>query len=130
METIVPPQRAAQTWKPTVAGILDIVVGAGSLIGVLFMMVGIMVLSSSAAFLGVTESDFAPLTLGAVIAIMVVTAVFVAAIGVLSLVGGIFATQRRKWGLALAGSIAAAIGSTVFGVLAIIFLAMSKDEFV
>ena len=130
MQTTLPPKPAASTWKPTVAGILDIIVGVGDLIGVLFMIGAILLLGSSAEFLGMTEADFAPLTIGALMGILVVTTAFMAVIGILALMGGIYATQRKKWGLALAGSIAAALGSTLIGVLAIIFLAMGKDEFV
>jgi len=47
----------------------------------------------------------------------------------LPLIGGIYAVQRRKWGLALAGSIAAIFGSTPLGIAAAIFTALAKDEF-
>ena len=51
------------------------------------------------------------------------------AIGVLAIVGGIFAIQRRKWGLALAGSIGASLVPILIGILAVILLIISKDEF-
>jgi len=45
-------------------------------------------------------------------------------------VGGIYALQRKIWGLALAGSIAAFFSpSWVLGVAAIVFTALSKNEF-
>jgi len=53
----------------------------------------------------------------------------------LALVGGIFALQRRRWGWALAGSIAAVFASIPIlrflpvGIVAIIFTAIAKDEF-
>jgi hypothetical protein len=50
--------------------------------------------------------------------------------GVVSILGGISALQRRRWGLALAGGICALVPmQTLLGVLAIVFLAISKEEF-
>ena len=44
---------------------------------------------------------------------------------------GTFALRRRTWGLALAGAICALFPPHValLGILAIIFVALSKDEF-
>jgi uncharacterized membrane protein YozB (DUF420 family) len=112
-----------KTWKPTVAGILDIVVGSGGIILVVLLIVGIMITGGAFDIPGIEAiPDFVPwlLTLIAVIA---------AAFNALILIGGIYAIQRKKWGLALASSIAAFIVSNVIGVCAIIFTALSKDEF-
>ena len=103
-----------KTWKPTVAGVLEIVVGALSLLGFLGILIAFPFIPSSANI---------------TIMIMSIAAVYTAVLGALSLISGIFAIQRKKWGLALAGSIAAIFLSFVVGILAIIFTAMSKDEF-
>jgi hypothetical protein len=124
---IAPPARP--TWMPTVAGILDIVVGVLSLIGALFLGVGIIFLSSAAGWAGFTEADFAPMTIGAVVGIIGVVTAYLVAIGVLAVVGGIYALQRKRFGLALAGSIAAIFCSTIVGGVATVFLAMGKKEF-
>jgi hypothetical protein len=50
-------------------------------------------------------------------------------IGVLAIVGGIYALKKRIWGLALAGSIGAVIAFFPCGIPAIIFVAMGKPEF-
>jgi len=50
-------------------------------------------------------------------------------IGFLSIIGGIYATQRQQWSWALAGSIAAALASNVLGIIALILVAVSRDEF-
>jgi uncharacterized membrane protein HdeD (DUF308 family) len=55
--------------------------------------------------------------------------IFLLAAGILAIVGGIYALKRKKWKLALAGSIAAFFGSSPLGVAAIIFTALSKNEF-
>lgn len=51
-------------------------------------------------------------------------------LGVLAVVGGIHALQRKKWGWALTGSIAALLPICVLvGIAAIILTAQSKNEF-
>ena len=57
------------------------------------------------------------------------SAIFLAIVGILPLLGGIYALQRRKWGLGLAGSIAAIFGSTPLGIAATVLMALAKDEF-
>jgi hypothetical protein len=51
------------------------------------------------------------------------------AVGVLAVVGGIFAMQRRRWGWALVGSMAAAVIFHVLGIASIVLVAVSKNEF-
>ncbi len=58
-----------------------------------------------------------------------IAAVFLLIVGILPIIGGIYALQRKKWGLALAGSIVAILGSSILGILATIFMVMAKDEF-
>lgn len=91
---------AAQTWKPTVAGTLNISAGAIGLI------VGAVLITIS------------PLFMVGLLAIM---------IGIVALVGGLCALKRRAWGLALAGSICSVF--CWLGIPAIIFIALSKQEF-
>jgi hypothetical protein len=59
-------------------------------------------------------------------------------LGLIAIVGGIFGIRRRVWGLALAGAICALfpshpygrlIWSPALGILAIVFVALSKGEF-
>ena len=51
--------------------------------------------------------------------------------GAIAIVGGIYATKRRVWGLALAGAIHALLVHPPFilGILAIVFISMGKEEF-
>ena len=103
-----------RTWKPTTAGILSIVAGAIGLIA------GIVV-----AGLGETVGALTGFWgLGAIGAPLIV-------IGIVAIVGGVFALRRRIWGLALAGAICALFPPPVaiLGILAIIFVAMGKREF-
>ena len=59
-------------------------------------------------------------------------------LGLIAIVGGIFAIRRRAWGLALAGAICAIvpphpwgflIWTPILGILAVVFVVSSKSEF-
>ena len=111
----VSPGPVQKTWMPTTAGILSIVAGAFNLIA------GIVVASLS-EWIGTLAGFWG---FGAIGAPLIV-------IGIVAIVGGIFALRRNIWGLALAGAICALFPPPVIvlGILAIIFLALSKREFV
>ena len=120
-----------KTWKPTVAGILDIVGGSLSILGSVGIIIGIMFFVPVSRSVGPgpvpdMERWMIP---GILETILVLAAVHLLIVGILPIIGGIFALQRRKWGLALAGSIATIFGSTLFGILATVFTSISKDEF-
>jgi hypothetical protein len=71
-----------------------------------------------------------PRDMTAVMAIVyLVMAVFSAALAALSIVGGIFALRRKRWGLAVAGAIAGIFTFFPTGVAAVVLLAMGKAEF-
>jgi hypothetical protein len=117
-----------KTWKPTTAGILNIVAGVSSLLGLIAIIIAI-VAAASGPYLWEYFPGYGPAELGIALTVLIIIAVVLAVIGLLPLIGGIYALQRKKWGLALAGSIAAVVGTFILGVLAIVFLALSKDEF-
>ncbi len=100
-----------KTWRPTVAGAIDVICG----IAILFF--GICLLSCC-WMLGVIP----------------------AFVGMVTVVGGIYAARRRIWWLALAGSIAASLPLWALGILfllpfwflgilSLILIALSKGEF-
>ena len=115
-----------KTWKPTVAGILSIIVGfVGLIAGIVAIIVtGLYPWSMWGYSL---ELEIAPLV-GAGVAITII-------LGIVTIVGGAFAIRRRIWGLALAGAICAFLSpplapiGAVLGVLAIIFVVLGKREF-
>ena len=115
-----------KTWKPTVSGILNVITGSLMLIGSILLIIGYLCFTSGITVIPGIEAYPAAWIAPTVIIIL---AVYTFVIGVLSLIGGIYALQRRKWGLALTGSIAAIFGSQLFGILATIFTAMSRNEF-
>ena len=112
-----------KTWRPTTAGILDVVSGVFALIWFMMLIIAIIVTSGAAYFPG---KEAIP---GFVSGILWSIAIPSLIIGILALIGGIYALQRRKWGLALAGSIATTVFWFFVGIPAIVFTAQAKNEF-
>jgi len=131
-----------KTWKPTTAGILTIIEGsmriafgigvivAGRWVGALGGLDWSSWIEEWSRVYGPGTADIQSMLtriLGvsstALIAIGIVLLVF----GIIALSGGISAIKRKRWRLALAGSILSLPG--ILGVLAIIFVSMGKKEF-
>jgi len=106
-----------KTWKPTAAGILDIISGILGFIVVIGMFIAIDFVYSETGVPGFVEGLYLGLSFLTII------------LAILAAIGGAYALQRRKWGWALTGSICALIPTFVLGVAAIILVALSKDEF-
>ena len=81
---------------PIVAGSLAIASAGFKLLVVLGLMIASTVAIIPASIVGVSP-----------LVILLIIIIPLAILPVLALVGGIYAIQRKKWGLALAGSIAA-----------------------
>ncbi len=107
-----------KTAMPTVVGVFNIIVGGLCLLG--FMGVAI-----AAAVLAPFAHDF--WFLGAAGATLLTIPFLL--IGILAIIGGVFALQRRNWGWVLTGSIASTLVSHLFGIAAIVLTALSKNEF-
>jgi hypothetical protein len=120
-----------KTWKPIAAGILDIIGGGLRILGSIAVLIGIMffIPVATSVGLGPVPGVAQGLIPGVLNTILIIAIVFLLIVGILPIIGGIYALQRKKWGLALAGSIVAIFGSSIMGILATIFIAMSKDEF-
>jgi hypothetical protein len=103
---------------PLIAGILAIV--AGSL--KLFALFGLIIFSFFV---------MAPPSIRGIVSLELIWVAFVPVLILiaLSIGGGIFAIQRKLFGLALTGAIAALLPFSLFGLASIILLAISKDEF-
>jgi len=117
------------TWKPIVAGILNIIVGVFNLIGMFLIIIVIVAIGSGilalSAFINIIPMWLSGMLQGVLIIIAVLLGVFSA----LPLIGGIYAVQRKTWGLALAGSIAAILSSTPLGIASTVLVALAKNEF-
>jgi hypothetical protein len=109
-----------KTAKPTVAGILNILVGSVCLLGVLGLGI---------AAIAITPLNIVSDLPFAVSALLVIIAIPLAVLGGISLAGGIFSLQRRMWGWALAGSITTLIVSNVLGIVSLVLTALSRNEF-
>ena len=108
-----------KTWMPLVAGILIIVSAAFKILTAIGMAAGLTFMHIRPVIsFGMYES-------AVLVAIMVPSLI----LGVVALAGGIFALRRKSWGMALAGSIAAFLPSGILGILAIIFVVLSRNEF-
>lgn len=117
--------------KATIGGILSIVAGAFGLLGGLMLLVVTLFFSSvfedPSLFGNITGTDQQFFTLMAVL--YGAMGVFCLVTGVLGVVGGIFAIQKKRWGWALAGAIAGCINFMPVGIAAVVLTALAKPEF-
>ena len=117
-----------RTWKPTAAGILSIIAGTiiavGGLIVVSLIWLGGAFLEFFLKIASEPNQEI-PAVASFEAGILIVVLI----IATLAIVGGIYALRRRIWGLARAGSICALVGFVIPGILAIIFVSLSKSEF-
>ena len=112
-----------QTWMPMTAGILDIIAGGFSLIaGFVLLIIGAV----GSNFMVYFAPQMPPAMMVVIFSSIAVPLII---IGILAIVGGIYALQRKIWGLALAGSIAAFFPCWILGLTAIVLTALSKNEF-
>lgn len=114
-----------ETWKSTLAGILDIIAGTLALFGLIFFIIGILVFIPASKISGIPVPI--PMSLSLVLLFALAPVLLTAQI--LAIIGGIYAIKRKLWGLALTGSIAAVFCSSPLGIAAIVFTILSKSEF-
>jgi len=112
--------------KGTVAGILDITAGIFGFVGAIPLVV--LALGGATVLGMVPEPEanrlaFLPLALFLPLA----AAGFIA--GLVAVFGGVAALNRRRWGLSIAGSIAAIFSFFPIGVFAMIFTILAEPEF-
>jgi lysylphosphatidylglycerol synthetase-like protein (DUF2156 family) len=108
-----------RTWKPTTTGILCIVGGVlGIILGIVLVVIGTVA--------GIVVPERALPFIGAIVTGTVAVGIV---LGIVAIIGGIYALRRRKWGLALAGSICAVFPWWFLGIPAIIFVVLGKGEF-
>jgi hypothetical protein len=104
------------------AGILCIVAGALWIISMIF---GVYILwELTDLFIMGGDSPGLPLFF-----IYLVIGLLMMVFGVMSIIGGVSALHRRKWGLALTGSVCAIVCFFYLGIPATILLVMHKREF-
>ena len=124
METTV-----KKTWKPTTAGILNIISGAINVFSVIGLIIVITAIDTWAFLLEIIPAEDLPLVASLISTILIACLALSIIHVVFPIVGGVFALQRKRWGLALAGSIIAILAVFPLGVASTVFVAMAKDEF-
>ena len=111
-----------KTPRPVIGGILNIVIGS----------IGLLVAFTLFLLVLVTNIDFADY-LGIFPDFITAVVLFIASVtlllSLLVLVSGVYALERRYWGLSLAGSIVAMVTGSLLGIAALILVVVSRDEF-
>lgn len=117
----------AQTSKATVAGILDMVAGISGLVGGIPLL--LLALVGSGVLGTLPDPEVRPLAI-LPMALFMPLALLCFSSGIIAIAGGIAAFNRRRWGLAVAGSIAAVFSFFPIGIAAVIFTVLAESEFV
>lgn len=113
------PRLPEKTWKPVVGGTLALVAGyTNILLGIMAWIGG---------FKGVTFLGLASATSGFGVGLGIVLVV----LGLISVIGGIYALSRRGYPAALIGSVAALFPSPAMipGVLSLLSVGLGRKEF-
>jgi hypothetical protein len=111
------------TWKPIIGGILSIIAG------VLGVIIGIVAVAMEALI------TVLPVTPEIAARFLWIFGGVPIVLGIVAIIGGIYALLRRRWGLALVGCICSLLcvfpllPAMILGILAIIFVAIGKREF-
>ncbi len=68
------------------------------------------------------------IVVGVLPSIIIIVGIFILALGAIGIAGGISALNRKSFGLSLAGAICI-LPTAILGILAVIFVSVSKKEF-
>ena len=103
--------------------------GTFNLLGMLIIIVVLVAIGSGILALS-SVMNLIPLWLSGIAqGLLVIIAILVAIFSAIPLMGGIYAVQRKNWGLALAGSIVAILSSIPVGITSTVLVALAKNEF-
>ena len=111
-----------RSWIPTAAGVLDLLAGTLALIGfAILVFIGFILqtapdLDPDEFGIAVAQALFGALAMGALL------------LALLALFGGVCALQRRRFGWALAGAIAAALVCAPLGVPSLILTVIAEHD--
>ncbi|MEE4271642.1 MAG: hypothetical protein V2I67_08210 [Thermoanaerobaculales bacterium] len=112
--------------KATVAGILDITSGIFGFVGgipLLALALGGSILLGTIPEPEANAVAFLPMVIFLPLALLCLLA------GIVAIMGGMAALNRRRWGLSVAGSIAAVFSFLPLGIIAVIFTILAEPEF-
>jgi hypothetical protein len=114
-----------KNWASLTAGILDIISGAGGIIGSLILItIGII----GSGLIKISNADVHSFLAGIPFALFIVIALLLFIMGVLAIVGGILSIQGKSWGWALTGAIVAFLLSWILGIPSIVFTIISRNN--
>ena len=115
--------------KSHTGGILTIVSGVLGILecAVLVIVIACVRLVETSPEFGVNYAD--PDVFQFIYLIYGLPALLCLLLGVLGIIGGIYAAKRRLWGLALAGAIGSVITFLPLGIAAVIMIAQAQKEF-
>ena len=114
----------------TAGGILSIIGGTFEVIGGVIMMVltmraGILL---RLALIPFHHGDWWERIIPVLPTWLIIVGVPILVLGIVAIIGGVSALRRKSFGLSLAGAICA-LPSSILGILAVIFVSLSKREF-
>jgi hypothetical protein len=117
------------TWKPVTAGIINITVGILNVLGMFVVIMLIAAIGGGLLAIG-RIAELIPIWMSGVVqGLMIIIALIIGILGVLPLIGGIYAVQRKNWRLALTGSIVAILSLLPAGITSTVLIVLAKDEF-
>ena len=118
-----------RTWKPIVAGILNLVVGIFTLLGT--FIVALIIVGVSGGVLAISRIyEFTPAWLSEFLqGFSIIIAILLIIVSILPIAGGAYSLQRKNWNWALASSIVAILSSVVLGIVSTLLVSLSKNEF-
>ena len=115
-----------RTWKPTVAGILDLVAAGYGLLGGFVLLTLASIFMSRVSGMGGEGAEFGRFFTTGFFHILGWAHILC---GLLAIPGGILNLQRRSWTWAVIFSVAAILAAFAPGLIALILTAMSEKEF-
>lgn len=118
---VAPVAQKPKTWKPVVGGVL-ILIGAVIVLSWGLALIGTMDALDALVLVDIEGWEMLSDLVKACGAIFIV-------LGLISVIGAIFAIMRKSFGLAIVGGILALPGAFIFALIGIILVAISKDEF-
>ena len=108
-----------RTTKPKIAGIFAVVSGVLASFGAVNYDVGLIEAK------GFGQGDMPPFVASLIYGVPELTI----AVAILAIAGGILAIRRKRWQWSLAGSIAATLSMLPLGLVAMVLVALSREDF-
>jgi len=118
-----------KTWKPIVAGVLNVVTGALSAISAIAIIIALIAFDLATFLIDVIPAEDLAFVLPLVNTILIGVLILSILHTVFPIIGGIYALQRKRWGWVLAGSIVAVMATLPFGIISTVLIAIAKEEF-